>query len=43
MGIKTFEELPRQAREYVELIELAVGVRVKYLGLGPGRENIIIR
>ncbi|KAI9680478.1 MAG: hypothetical protein M1817_003918 [Caeruleum heppii] len=42
-GCKTFEELPRQAREYIEFIEREVGVRVGYVGTGPGREDLITR
>jgi adenylosuccinate synthase len=42
-GCKTFEELPRNAREYLEFIQTAVGVRVGYVGTGPGREAMIVR
>ena len=34
-GISTFEELPAQARSYVEYIEQEVGVPVKWIGTGP--------
>ncbi len=42
-GVKTFEDLPREAREYVKFIEERVGVRVKFIGTGPGREDLIFR
>lgn len=42
-GIKTWDELPANARKYVEFIERFVGVRVRYIGTGPGRESMIFR
>jgi adenylosuccinate synthase len=42
-GLKTWEELPENARRYVEFIEGFVGVRCKYIGTGPGRESMIVR
>ena len=43
VGLKTWEALPENARRYVEFIEAIVGVRVKYIGTGPGRESMIVR
>jgi adenylosuccinate synthase len=42
-GCKVWEELPERAREYVEYIEREVGVRVKWIGTGPRREDMIVR
>ncbi len=42
-GAKTFEELPEQARKYVEYIEKFVGVKIKWIGVGPGRDDMITR
>ncbi|KAK5166338.1 Adenylosuccinate synthase [Saxophila tyrrhenica] len=42
-GAKTWEDLPENARMYVEFIEKHVGVRVGYIGTGPGRESMIVR
>ena len=42
-GVQKWEELPEKAREYVEYIEKFVGVKVKYIGTGPGRESMIVR
>jgi adenylosuccinate synthase len=42
-GAKSFYDLPKRAREYVEFIEEFVGVKVQYIGTGPGRENMIKR
>ena len=42
-GAKRFEDLPERAREYVEFVEERVGVRVKFIGTGPGREDLIFR
>lgn len=40
---KSFYDLPKEAREYVEFIEKFVGVRIQYIGVGPGRESMITR
>ncbi|MGE5251229.1 MAG: adenylosuccinate synthase [Bacteroidota bacterium] len=42
-GVRSFEALPGQAREYVRLIEQAVGVPVRWISVGPEREAIIRR
>ncbi|KAI1326599.1 Adenylosuccinate synthetase [Xylariaceae sp. FL0255] len=40
---KSFEDLPQQARDYVEYIENFVGVKIKWIGTGPDREAMIKR
>ena len=40
---RTWEELPENARNYVEMIEKAVGCPVKWVSVGPERESIICR
>ncbi|KAF4343180.1 adenylosuccinate synthetase [Fusarium beomiforme] len=42
-GAKTFYDLPKQARDYVEYIEKFVGVKIKWIGTGPDREAMIKR
>ncbi|KAF1811236.1 adenylosuccinate synthetase-like protein [Eremomyces bilateralis CBS 781.70] len=42
-GARTYGELPENARRYIEFIEQQVGVKVKYIGTGPGRESMIVR
>lgn len=43
MGLTRWEELPENARKYVEFIEQFVGVRVKYIGTGPAQDAMIVR
>lgn len=43
VGIKDWDKLPLNARKYVEFIEEFSGIRVKYIGTGPGNENMIVR
>ena len=38
-----FDELPKAARDYVEMIERAVGCPIKYISVGAGREEYIER
>ena len=40
---RKFEELPKNCRDYVAFIEKTIGVPVKYIGIGPGREELIVR
>ncbi|MFE0020482.1 adenylosuccinate synthase [Amycolatopsis sp. NPDC059021] len=42
-GCRTFDELPANARAYVERIEELSGARVSAIGVGPGREQTIVR
>ena len=40
---KTFEELPRNAQKYIKRIEEFTGTKIKFIGTGAERENIIVR
>jgi adenylosuccinate synthase len=40
---KSFEELPINAQKYVRMIEDAAGVPVKWIGVGPARDETIRR
>jgi len=42
-GCRTFEELPANAQRYVERIEELAMARVSAIGVGPGREQTIVR
>ena len=41
--IRTYDELPENARKYVEYVEREIGCRISYASVGPGREEIILR
>ncbi|PFH60502.1 hypothetical protein XA68_10851 [Ophiocordyceps unilateralis] len=40
---KTFEDLPKEAQNYITYIEDSVGVKIKWVGTGPDREAMIQR
>lgn len=40
---RRYEELPVNARRYVEYIEKAIGARIKYVSVGAERDAIIVR
>ena len=42
-GCRTWEELPKNARSYVEFLEKAVGCPITYISVGPEREQYIKR
>jgi len=41
--VRKMEDLPEKAVKYVKRIEELVGVPIKWIGVGPGREDMIIR
>ncbi len=42
-GVREWEDLPQEARSYVEYIERNIGCFIKYVSVGPERDSIIIR
>ena len=42
-GVRRWEDLPEAARNYVRMIEDAVGCPIKYISVGPERDSIILR
>ncbi|MDF2091516.1 adenylosuccinate synthase [Knoellia sp. 3-2P3] len=40
---RSFEELPKNAQQYVLRVEELIGTRVSAIGVGPGRDQIISR
>ncbi len=42
-GVRKFEDLPKEAQDYVLYIEEQIGCFVKYISVGPERDSIIIR
>ena len=42
-GVRTWEELPEKAKEYVQMIERAIRCPIRWVSVGPERESIIVR
>lgn len=42
-GVRTFEDLPKNAQDYVLALEKISGARVSVIGVGPGRDAIVVR
>jgi adenylosuccinate synthase len=42
-GVREFADLPVKAQEYVLAIEAMSGARISAIGVGPGREAIVVR
>ena len=42
-GARTFDELPPNARDYVLRLEDLAGARISCIGVGPGRDQTIVR
>lgn len=41
--IRKYGDLPENAKKYIELIESFTGTPVKYIGVGPRREDLIVK
>lgn len=42
-GIKDYDQLPKECRDYIEFIEKEIGVKIGMVSNGPGRNDIILR
>ena len=42
-NIRKYDDLPNDAKKYIERIEEFVGVPIKFIGVGAGREEMIVR
>jgi adenylosuccinate synthase len=42
-GVREFSDLPENAQDYVLAIEAMSGARISAIGVGPGREAIVVR
>jgi len=42
-GVTSFDELPQNARDYVLAVEAISGSRISAIGVGPGRDAIVVR
>jgi len=42
-GARTFDDLPKNARDYVLAVEAMSGARISAIGVGPGRDAIVVR
>jgi adenylosuccinate synthase len=42
-GVRTFDELPANAQAYVLALEAMSGARMSAIGVGPGRDAIVVR
>ncbi len=42
-GVRTWEDLPENARKYVEYVERSIGCPIGYVSVGPERDAIILR
>ncbi len=41
--VRSFEDLPKNAQDYVCYVEKALGCHIKYVSVGPERDDIILR
>lgn len=41
--VRSYAELPVAAQKYVERIEELIGLPCQYIGVGPGRDALIVK
>ena len=42
-GIRNFFDLPKAAQNYINKIEELIGVKIKYISVGPKRDQLMKR
>ena len=42
-GIKNYDELPQECKDYIDAIEQEIEVPITLVSNGPGRDEIIVR
>jgi adenylosuccinate synthase len=42
-GARSFEDLPKNAQRYVLALEELAGVRISAIGVGPERDDLVVR
>lgn len=42
-GVRNYAELPAEARQFIEMFESELGLTVSKVGVGPGRNQVILR
>ena len=42
-GVRAFDDLPKEAQDYVLTIEALAGARISAIGVGPSRDGIVVR
>jgi adenylosuccinate synthase len=42
-GARTFDELPVEAQEYILALEAMSGTRISVVGVGPARDEVVVR
>ncbi|GAA95263.1 uncharacterized protein L969DRAFT_45039 [Mixia osmundae IAM 14324] len=43
IDVRKYEDLPENCKRYIEFAEDFIGVRIRFIGVGPGREAMITR
>ena len=43
LQVRRWEDLPENARRYVQRVQLLCGVPVRWIGVGPGRDAIVLQ
>jgi adenylosuccinate synthase len=41
--IRSWDDMPENAKKYIERVEQLAGVECRYIGVGPGRDAMVIK
>ena len=43
LQVRLWEDLPENARKYMARIQELIGVKLKWIGVGPGRDALVVQ
>ncbi len=43
MQVRRWDDLPKNAKDYIARIQELIGVKIEWIGVGPGRDAIVIQ
>ena len=43
LQVRRWDDLPKNAKDYIARIQDLIGVKIEWIGVGPGRDAIVIQ
>ena len=43
LQVRRWDDLPKNAKDYVARIQDLIGVKIEWIGVGPGRDAIVVQ
>jgi adenylosuccinate synthase len=42
-NVTSYDQLPENCKRYIEFIENFLGIPIEWIGVGPGRESMVVK